>query len=130
MTNDAATRRKGTLEMKKLWLLAVLITPFQLIYSQEIEHAPTVAQCRADQWLWFSKLEQPNGVGVATVTFTQLEDWRGEMGDCISVDPAFNFEYFETMTHIEYEKLMRTEHFLTRHNLFGQFMAEDEQGKH
>jgi hypothetical protein len=47
--------------MKKLWLLLLMVTPLQLIHAQEVKHAPTVAQCRADQKLWFSKLGQkPN----------------------------------------------------------------------
>jgi hypothetical protein len=40
--------------MKKLWLLLLMVTPLQLVYSQEVHHAPTVDQCRADQELWLS----------------------------------------------------------------------------
>jgi len=69
MTNDAATGRKGTLEMKKLWLLAALIMPFQLIHAQEVKHAPTVAQCQADQRLWLDQIEQPNNAGLKSVSF-------------------------------------------------------------
>ena len=39
--------------MNKLWLLLVG-TPPQLIHAQEVKHAPTVEQCRADQKLWLS----------------------------------------------------------------------------
>lgn len=40
--------------MNKLWLLLVMVTPPQLIHAQEVKHATTVEQCRADRKLWLS----------------------------------------------------------------------------
>jgi hypothetical protein len=47
---------------EKLWLLLLMVTPLQLIQAQEVKHATTAAQCRADQKLWFSKLGPPGAV--------------------------------------------------------------------
>jgi len=43
----------------KRTLLAVAILIAVPAIGQEVEHAPTVAQCQADQRLWLSKLEGP-----------------------------------------------------------------------
>ena len=51
---------------------------------QEVKHAPTVEQCRADQRLWLSKL----GTNVPAPN-TELDNWLIEMGYCKKVDPAF-----------------------------------------
>jgi hypothetical protein len=51
---------------------------------QEVEHAPTVEQCRADQRLWLSKLEDPSGTLPRYLT---LGSWSREMAECRSVDP-------------------------------------------
>lgn len=40
--------------MKQLWLLLAMAVPLQFIHAQ-VEHAPTVEQCRAGQKLWLSK---------------------------------------------------------------------------
>lgn len=42
--------------MKLMSLLIVFIFVFVAV-GQEVQHAPTVAQCQADQRLWLSKLE-------------------------------------------------------------------------
>jgi hypothetical protein len=43
-------------------LITVFLISVTAISSQEVKHAPTVEQCRADQRLWLSKLESDNGV--------------------------------------------------------------------
>lgn len=77
--------------MNKLWPLPLLPIPCQSIQAQEVKHAPTVEQCRADQRLWMSKLEQPNRAGTANVSFDHLLAWVVEMGDCLDVDPNPKF---------------------------------------
>jgi len=47
--------------MNKLWPLLLLVIPLQSIHAQD-QHAPTVEQCRADQRLWLSELEGPQGL--------------------------------------------------------------------
>ena len=89
--------------MKTLWLLLAIAVPLQLIHAQEVKYAPTVEQCRADQRLWLSKLEQPNSIGIPNV-----DDALGEI--------------FAVMVR-------RLVGFLERHNLMDQFLGEDAQGK-
>jgi len=37
----------------------------QLVHSQQVHHAPTVEQCRDDQRLWLSQInEQPQAIGL------------------------------------------------------------------
>jgi hypothetical protein len=115
--------------MKKLWLLLMVI-PLQLIHAQEVKHAPTVEQCRADQRLWLAKLEQdPPRSGTANVSYNELNAWTIEMMDCESVDPASAKGYYNTLGEATSEQALRAEGFLHRHNLYGQFLAEDAQGK-
>jgi len=46
--------------MKTLLLAATILISVPAI-GQEVEHAPTVAQCQADQRLWRAKLEGDQG---------------------------------------------------------------------
>ena len=116
--------------MNKLWLLLVMVTPLQLIHAQEVKHAPTVAQWGADQRLWLAKLEQqPSRSGVADISFHALDVWQQEMTDCMGVDPESHNRYYNTSDEAGSEQIIRVTHFLDRHNLYGQFMAEDAQGK-
>ena len=96
----------------------------------QVQHAPTVEQCRADQKLWISKLEQePVGAGVANVSFNELNAWTLEMRDCQTVDPEFRWQYYSTQGEARIYQLARVGYFLDRHNLHGQFIAEDAQGQ-
>jgi hypothetical protein len=115
--------------MKRLWLLVLVLVSFNSLGSQEVRHAPTVEQCRADQKLWLSKLEEPGSTSLANVTFNELNGWGKEMSDCGKVDPEFHFRYYNTDGEATNEQVLRLEHFLDRHNLFDQFIAEDAQGK-
>ena len=138
--------------MDKLWLILLLVIPYQSMNAQEVKHAPTastsqvaytrtgkdltlhpplkpVEHCRADQRLWLSKLEQPNDAGINDVSFDELNAWTFEMDDCRSADPEFAKEYYATEAEAESAAISRVEHFLDRHNLYGQLLAEDAQGK-
>jgi hypothetical protein len=116
---------KGT--MNKLWLLLLMVIPLQLVHAQQVHHAPTVEQCRADQRLWFSKLED-NSVPMS-VSFMELSRWYSEMRDCANVDPDSAARYQYTISEIIAEQADRYAHFIERHHLYGQFLAEDAQGK-
>jgi hypothetical protein len=77
--------------MNKLWPLLLLVIPYQSIHAQEVHHAPTVEQCRADQRLWLAKLEQSVPVDrVGGIKFGELVGWKGEMLECNDVDPEFH----------------------------------------
>jgi hypothetical protein len=113
--------------MKKLWL-PLMVIPLELIHAQVVHHAPTVEQCHADQRLWLDKLEEPNGAGVAYVTYEELGAWFHEMYECGKVDPANDDRYYNTGSEGLVRGQMRLEDFLQRHNLWNQFIAEDAQG--
>jgi len=116
--------------MKRFWTLLLLFVPHQSIHAQEVKHAPTVEQCRADQKLRLSRLEEPGGAGVAYVTYNELSGWSSEMLQCAEVDSRLESRYANTMGEINAEQLLRVQRFLNRHNLFNQFIAEDAQGQH
>jgi hypothetical protein len=59
----------------------------------------------------------------------ELGEWLLEMANCEEVDRDFADRYHHTETEITAEQARRLKDFLTRHNLVGQFVAEDAQGK-
>jgi hypothetical protein len=79
--------------------------------------------------LWLSKLEQPNGVGIAGISYQELDGWTLEMTDCLKVDSASQFQYGNTTAEAYTAMVMRLENFVRRHNQWQQFLAEDAQGK-
>jgi hypothetical protein len=124
--------------MKQLWLLVVVSVSFNSLWSQEVKHPPTVEQCRADQKLWFSKItddakaEAAEGLRepvAASISFQKLNFISLEMHDCASVDPESKKEYYLTSGDAVGVANNRLVHFLYRHNLLNQFLAEDAQGK-
>jgi hypothetical protein len=115
--------------MKRFWPLLLLVIPYQSIHAQEVQHAPTVAQCRADQSLWLSKLETQGLTDINLVSYNGLHGWVGEMLDCVQVDPQFQTRYGSTIGETHAAMNLRLEKFLTRHNLYNQFLAEDAAGK-
>ena len=116
--------------MKTLWLLLVMVTPLQLIHSQEhsqeVKTRPTVEQCQADQKLWSSKLEEVPD----SVRYSELNDWANTMLDCMKVDPSLQFQYLNLVAEARAEINHRLELFLTRHQLYDKFLDADKQGKH
>jgi hypothetical protein len=111
-------------------LLLGLVGTAPSAWSQEVHHAPTVEQCRADQRLWMDRLEQTAFNAIANVSYPELTQWRDEMFECQSVDPTSKFLYYNTSGEIKVELVDRLRGFIRRHNLYDQFLAEDAQGKH
>lgn len=92
----------------------------------QVEHAPTVAQCQADQRLWdyefMHQSEKLPNVGV-------LQKWNSEMQDCMKVDRQTQLLYESTVVDIDAETELRMMHFLQRHNMLADFKTEDAAGK-
>jgi hypothetical protein len=107
-------------------LLAALVG-LPAIHAQQVHDAPTVAQCRADQRLWMSKLESETCCD--TVSLAVLTGWGREMYECKAVDPEFKIQYANTGREVIVEEASRYVNFLGRHHLYGQFVVEDAQGK-
>ena len=112
--------------MKTLWLLLLMVIPLQLVHSQEVKHAPTVEQCRADQKLVLSKLKSNERT---LISYKEGDGWYLEMQDCISVDPENQPQYYNTMSETSAMLNMKMQSYLKRHNHWNQFLAEDEQSK-
>ena len=115
--------------MKKLWLLLAMAISLQPVHSQQVEYALTVEECRAEQSLWMSRSDQPNDVGTVNVNYSDLNDWSSRMLLCGSVDPELRWQYNNTQRELSEVQTKRLIRFLVRHNLYGQFLAEDAQGK-
>ena len=96
-------------------------------HAQEVKHAPTVEQCQADARLWMSKLEQPHEQGLADVSYSMLADWMHEMNDCESVDPDHSASYLEAGHATGFAMAIRQRNFIMRHQLWNQFLKEDEE---
>ena len=95
--------------------------------TAQIEHAPTVAQCQADQRLWEAKIL--NGPSDQLPDIYVITDWSKEMSDCLRVDPTNQFKYYVLGAEINGERLLRLSSFVQRHNLYAQFVQEDKAGK-
>jgi hypothetical protein len=96
-------------------------------FPQQVEHAPTVAQCQADQRLWASKMRDIHGLD--DVAFPTLVGWGTEMSQCETVDPENLHKYYNTNSEDIAERATRELHFISRHDLGQQFIDEDAAGK-
>jgi len=98
------------------------------IFGYADDHAPTVAQCQADQRLWWNQLDNDKEA-ISKLTVRQLNERSGEMNQCGIVDKQHVESYSRTaaMFHLEIENRLRR--FLERHGLMKQFVDEDRAGK-
>ena len=82
-----------------LCLLLGLVGTAPAVEAQEVQHAPTVEQCRADQKIWLNKVkklwqaEQKSDAASIilqeSISLKDLTDWGLEMIDCQGQDPQF-----------------------------------------
>ena len=112
--------------MKRLLVLGWLIFTASLV--GQVEHAPTVAQCQADQRLWLAKLEvAPTDTNLPS--YDTLRRWESEMGDCGEVDNSNYWKYYNTREEASEVQSSRLMKFLIRHGLYDKFIEEDAAGK-
>jgi hypothetical protein len=104
----------------------LMLTLLTASVAGQIEHAPTVAQCQADQRLWLSNLK---GAQDTLPIWGVLSQWEQEMRDCEKVDTDNFRKYNNTQVEIRAEKMSRLLEFLDRHNLVEQFKQEDAMGQ-
>jgi hypothetical protein len=109
--------------MKRCLVLGWLVLTASLV--GQVEHAPTVDQCQADQRLWLSQIEGDN----SKLSFDVLRQMAGEMDKCSEVDPANERRYYGTMAEASAAMALRLSKFIERHQLWAQFEAEDAAGK-
>jgi hypothetical protein len=92
---------------------------------QEVKHAATVEQCQADERVW----SQQFYASPALISIKTLQAWQQEMHECGTVDPSHKPLYHNFFTELSLEEGDRALNFLMRHELYDQFVAEDETGK-
>ena len=112
--------------MKRYLVLGCLVLAASV--AGQVEHAPTVEQCQADQRLWVSEIEAENS-SRPLPAFDIVTQWGQEMLKCEKVDPDNEWRYYNTAGEICGEKEVRLINFLHRHDLWNQFKAEDAAGK-
>ena len=106
----------------------LMLTLLTASVAGQIEHAPTVEQCQADQRLWLSEVEDSNP---ATHTLYATLDQRSvEMERCRKVDTANQHKYYNAESEMTAEQTLRMKHYLMRHDLWMKFMTEDALGEH
>src|ERR1700733_5260164 len=110
--------------MKRLLILGIFVLA---AVGQDVEPAPTVAQCQADQRLWLSKLQESDSLRFPT--FNVLPRWGFEMGDCEKVDPDNESKYYNIGAETHALQATRLLNFIDRHGLREKFLAEDAAGK-
>jgi hypothetical protein len=94
----------------------------------QVDHAPTVAQCQADQRLWLSKIEADTG-RAPLPEYSVIGKWEAEMSDCMDIDPENRVKYYNTSGEIVVEQKGRLRDYMARHQLWADFLDEDAAGK-
>jgi hypothetical protein len=94
----------------------------------QVEHPPTVAHCQAHQRLWMSKVEASDYTDYLPGWDT-ISQWASEMEECQTADPNNHAAYYNLRAKILVLKSVRQQHFIVRHDLYDQFIAEDAAGK-
>jgi hypothetical protein len=108
------------------YFVALTLFILTAFVTAQIEHAPTVAQCQADQRLWLSQLEGNDRSKLPE--FYVLLDETKEMDACQKVDPPNEQSYYNTGAEMDAEREQRYFHFIQRHNLQDKFIEEDRAG--
>jgi hypothetical protein len=111
--------------MKRLLVLSVFVLT---AVGQDVQHAPTVAQCQADQRLWLSEIEE-HGDSPRLPKFLEVDERRLEMLACKAVDPENRWRYYNTAAEIESLQEHRLNDFIARHDMWQKFLDEDAAGK-
>ena len=110
-------------------LCVLLLSLIPSLFGQD--HAPTVEQCRADQRLWSSVLDDQHAFKAAVLRLSvqTIQQRSGEMRDCFAVDPENHHDYFVLVAAYGTETGVRYKNFIDRHNLMAKFLAEDVAGE-
>ena len=110
---------------------ALLLCACMAVAQQDPIHAPTVAQCQADQRLWASQINDGSkdwAHSANNVSAVTLVAWGNELVVCEAVDPD-NQDYAKTLRCTHSVISYRMNDFIQRHGMSGQFFAEDKAGK-
>ena len=115
--------------MTRLVLMFVILVS-SIAAGQDVEHAPTVAQCQAKQRLLRAEIEESVQDHSAHLpSIHAIREWKQEMSDCESVDPENRHRYQNTESELTVEEKMRMEDFLHHHQLWDKFVTADANGE-
>ena len=110
--------------MKKLMLFLLLTISAM---AQDIQHAPTIDQCRADTRLWLSQSSTQKDA-FNDLTPAQIGARIHEMFDCVPVDSHNSAAYENLRTRFAEAMMFRYASFILRRGLQQQFLDEDAKG--
>ena len=117
--------------MRRFVILAFVVITTSL--TGQVEHAPTVAQCQADQRLWLAQAEDNVGTNkdgdTLPPSYNTLSEWRREMQNCVDVDPENRRSYSNTESELVVVLKRRLGDFIERHGMWSKFLEEDAAGK-
>jgi hypothetical protein len=90
-------------------------------------HAPTSEQCKADVAVWLDKSPDQT----ETLTYIEIDKRKHEMNDCYSVltAPGEKQLAHDGLIKASLLEQKREDHFINRHDLAKQFIAEDQAGQ-
>jgi hypothetical protein len=86
--------------MKILLTIFALLIIWPAALSGQVQHAPSIAECQADQRVWLPKIEATLNHDTLP-SFLALTLWQQEMADCEKVDPKNTFQYMNTNFELE-----------------------------
>jgi hypothetical protein len=115
--------------MKGIILVLTLLAGIA-VAGQEVPHAPTAEQCKADATVWFNQHLVTPTVDDA-LSFRELSAREKEMADCLDVlEPSSTDRRHAYEVGTSYGLMIgkREANFLKRHNLIRQFEKEDANG--
>ena len=108
-------------DIKRLALIVMLMMS-AMAAAQDIKHALTVEQCRADAKLWLKQTHEP---AKEEIGYRVLE-----MADCADIDSDVWLALYKgTEAATLGEVSQRMLHFIQRHHLETQYKAEEAAGK-
>ena len=112
--------------MKLVAVAALMLA--SMVGAQQVQHAPTVEQCRADQALWDDQINQPASDwahSVPDISARSLYAMFKHMDECQVVDPDQVRKYSQTSHLI---LIVLGSDFMIRHSLEDKFFEEDDAG--
>jgi hypothetical protein len=124
-------------------VIAILILATAPAFAQQIEHAPTAAQCQADVAVWYSPEasteyqkaqtawttdHKPNRTPGGKMKVMEAIARMDEMFDCQLVDPQKEDLYYRAGNFYYGIYADRAINFISRHQLWPEFRKEDAAG--
>jgi len=110
-------------------MMFLLLTMASVAWGQDIQHAPTAEQCKADMAVWKGQSKE----GIESLPINTLLLRADEMTDCNRVlrdvqDRDGAWWASDLRAVYEQHSLLRAKNFINRHGFGHQFIDEDAKG--